>query len=424
MALPQHNAMPAPKVALVHDFLYVYAGAERVLEQMLAVFPDADLFSAFDFLPKDDRAFIHGKPVTTSFIQKLPWARTRHRSYLALMPLAMEQLDLSGYDIVISSSYLAAKGVITGPDQLHVCYCHSPARYAWDLQHQYLAESRLGFGPKAMVARAILHYIRNWDVRSAAGVDHFLANSRFVARRIRKVYRRDAQVIYPPVAVDEFQPGDGPREHYVVLSRLVPYKRVDLVVEAFNQMPDRQLVVIGDGPQRKRISAMAGPNVQILGHQPFDQVRTYLETARAMVFAAEEDFGIVPVEAMAAGTPVIAYGRGGATETLIDGRTGVLFHEQTADAIGAAVSRFESIDGFEPAALRRYARRFETGRFRREFASFVHECWQTHVEDQDVPGRHPELAEHGVPGATEDALELAAFPEVEPAATGSAAHRP
>ncbi len=369
-----------PRIAVVHDFLYVYGGAERVLEQILAVYPNADVFSLFDFLPEGERQFLGERQVTTSFLQKLPFARKHHRKYLPLMPLAIEQLDLSDYDLVISSSYMAAKGVITGPDQVHVCYCHSPVRYAWDLQHQYLAQNKLGFGPKAMLARAILHYIRNWDVRSANGVDHFVANSHFVARRIRKFYRRDAEVIYPPVSVEDFEPADHKGDFYVCLSRLVPYKRTDLVVQAFNRMPDHRLVVIGDGPEYKRISALAGQNVRMMGHQPFDQVRKYLMMAKATIFAAEEDFGIVPVESMACGTPVLAYGKGGATETIVEGKTGMFFDDQTPFALMSVVERFERQAGqFDPADLRAHAMKFEARRFREELERSVQTIWRAHV---------------------------------------------
>lgn len=364
------------RVAIVHDFLYCYAGAERVLEQMLRVFPDADLFSLFDFLPQDERGFIQNKLVHSTFIQKLPFARTRHRSYLPLMPLAIEQLDVSEYDVVISSSYLAAKGVITRPDQLHICYCHSPVRFAWDLQHQYLNEAGLTRGIRSLLARAILHYIRNWDMRSANGVDLFLTNSHFVSRRISKIYRRESTPIYPPVDTDWFIP-DGEREdYYLTASRLVPYKRIDLIVEAFRRMPNRKLIVIGDGPELRRIRSRAGSNVSVLGHQPAEVLRRHMQRARAFVFAAEEDFGIVTVEAQACGTPVIAFGRGGSTESVVEGVTGLFFGQQTADAIAAAVEEFEAEEvDWEPAVIRSHAERFGVARFRDEFRTFVEARW-------------------------------------------------
>lgn len=364
------------KIAIVHDFLYCYAGAERVLEQIINVFPESDLFALFDFLPADRRGFIQNKPVRHSFIQRLPFARTRHRHYLPLMPLAIEQLDLSAYDVVLSSSYLAAKGVITRPDQLHICYCHSPVRFAWDMQHQYLTESGLARGIKSVAARAILHYIRNWDQRSAQGVDVFVTNSQFISRRVRKIYRRSSTPIYPPVDIDRFVPSSTREDYYVTASRMVPYKRMDVIVEAFNRMPDKRLVVLGDGPDFRKISQSASRNIQVLGHQPFDVLRRHLQNARAFVFAAEEDFGIAPVEAQACGTPVIAFGRGGVTESVVDRQTGLFFDEQTPASLIEAVTEFESMgDSWDVSAIRQNAERFSPGRFRERFEDLVEAEW-------------------------------------------------
>jgi UDP-N-acetylmuramyl pentapeptide phosphotransferase/UDP-N-acetylglucosamine-1-phosphate transferase/glycosyltransferase involved in cell wall biosynthesis len=376
------------RVAVVHDFLYCYAGAERVLEQILNVYPDAEVFALFDFLPPGQRSFIRDKPVRTSFIQRLPLASRRHRMYLPLMPLAVEQLDVSAFDVVISSSYLAAKGVLTRPDQLHVCYCHTPVRFAWDLQNQYLGHHGLVGGLKSAAARLVLHYIRSWDLRSASGVDVYLTNSDFVGRRIRKVYRRSSTTLYPPVDTERFAPGGPKEDFYLTASRLVPYKRVDLVVEAFNRMPDRRLVVVGDGPEFEKVRAIAGPNVRLVGHQPFEQLRRYMQLARAFVFAAEEDFGIVPVEAQACGTPVIAFGRGGVTESVVEGRTGVFFAEQTPAAIAAAVRRFEANPAWDAAAIRAHAEKFSCGRFRDDLAAVVADEWAAFAGNAAARGPH------------------------------------
>jgi glycosyltransferase involved in cell wall biosynthesis len=363
------------RVAIVHDWLVVYAGAERVLEQMLEILPQADLFAVVDFLEPDARRFIRNKPVTTTFIQKLPGARRHYRSYLPLMPLAIEQLDLSGYDLVISSSASVAKGVITGPDQLHVCMCYSPMRYAWDLTHQYLRESKLTSGLKSWLTRWLLHRIRMWDYRTANGVDEFIAISKFIGRRIHKVYGRESTVIYPPVDVFAFAPADQREEFYVTASRMVPYKRIDLIVEAFAQMPDRKLVVIGDGPEFARIKKIATPNVQLLGYQPYEVLKSHLQRAKAFVFAAEEDFGIAPLEASACGTPVIAFGRGGARETVLDGQTGVLFEEQTVESIRQGIERFERLRSqFDTRLIRRHAEKFSAGRFRDQFVDFLEDA--------------------------------------------------
>ncbi|KVN12048.1 glycosyl transferase [Burkholderia stagnalis] len=363
------------KIAIVHDWLVAPGGAEHVLAHMIDCFPQADVHSLVDFL--EDRTCLRGRPVRTSFIQKLPFARTRYRSYLPLFPLAIEQFDLSAYDIVLSSSYAVAKGVLCGPDQLHASYVHSPVRYAWDLQHQYLNEAGLARGPKSALARVLLHYIRNWDARSANGVDCVAANSRFIARRIRKTYRRDATVIHPPVDVDRLTPRADKEAFFLTASRLVPYKRIDLIVEAFSRTPWRRLVVIGDGPERAKIRALAGPNVTLLGYQPFEVLHDHLQRACAFVFAAEEDFGIAPVEAQACGTPVIAYGKGGVRESVrawpCARPTGLFYRAQTADALVDALARFDALPRgtFAAHACRDNAERFGAERFRAEFTRFV-----------------------------------------------------
>ncbi|MHB1768391.1 MAG: glycosyltransferase [Phycisphaerae bacterium] len=363
------------KIAVVHDFLYTYAGAERVLEQMLLCFPQADVFSLFDFLKPDQRGFILNKPVHTSFLQNMPLAKSKHRAYLPLMPMAIEQLDVSKYDLVISSSYVVAKGVITRPDQLHVCYCHSPVRFAWDMQKQYLTEAGLDHGIKGALAKLILHYIRVFDVRSSGSVDAFMTNSSFVARRVDKAYRRTATPVFPPVDTDAYTLCTDKGDYYVTASRMVPYKRIDLIVQAFSRMPDRRLYVIGEGPELDNIRALAGENVKVVGYQTGERLREYLRHAKGFVFAAEEDFGIVPVEAQACGTPVIAYGHGGVTESVIDGITGVFFMEQTAESLMAAVEHFERIT-WDAQAIRKNAERFSHAVFKEKFMEFVNNQWQ------------------------------------------------
>jgi len=367
------------RIAIVHDWLPVYGGAERVLEQMLMVYPDADLFSLIDALDDENRKFLKGKPVKTSFVQKLPGGKKYYRHCFPLMPLAIEQFDFSGYDMVITSSYAFAKGIITGPRQLHLCYCHSPIRYAWDLQTQYLKESKLDRGAKSWLVRWLLHMIRMWDNRTSAGVDAFMANSRFIARRIEKVYRRDAAVVYPPVNVERFETREKKEDFYVTASRMVPYKRIDLIVEAFNGMPDRKLVVIGDGPELPRIKRMAGPNVQVLGWQPNEVMRDHLQRARGFMFGGEEDFGIILLEAQACGTPVIAYGRGGALETVVENETGLFFDEQSPEAIQQAVTEFEMRE-WNASMCRENAERFSAQKFRENFQGFVEKEWSAFAE--------------------------------------------
>ena len=377
------------RVAIVHDWLLVYAGAERVLEQMLLCHPQADIFSLVDFLPANSREFILNKKVTKSFIQKLPFASTIYRSYLPLMPIAVEQFDLSNYDLVISSSHAVAKGVIVGPDQLHICMCYSPIRYAWDLQHQYLREANLDRGLKGWFARWMLHKIRLWDVRTANGVDRFIGISYFITRRIEKTYRRESTVIYPPVDVSGFAFKADKDDFYLTASRMVPYKKMPLIVEAFSSLPDKRLVVIGEGPEFDKCKAVAGSNVELMGWQPFEVLKDHMQRAKAFVFAAEEDFGITPLEAQACGTPVIAFGRGAVVETIhgldTEVPTGVFFMKQDVATLVEAVQLFErERDRIRPTACRENALSFSPERFRSEFSSFVEDEWTRFVEHKNA----------------------------------------
>lgn len=389
------------KVAIVHEWFDSYAGSERVVEQMLALFPHADVFGVVDFLSGSDRDFLGGRAVQTTFIQRLPFARRAFRHYLPLMTLAIEQLDLSAYDLVLSSSHAVAKGVLTGPDQVHVSYVHSPIRYAWDLQHQYLRESGLDCGAKGLLARLALHYMRLWDCRTAAGVDLFIANSAFVGRRIRKAYGRDSVVIHPPVDVQSFALHTEKDDFYLAAARMVPYKKMPILVEAFARMPDRRLVVVGEGPDLDRCRKLAAgsPNIQLLGRQPAAQLRGYMQRARAFVFAAEEDFGITLVEAQACGTPVIAYGRGGARETVrpLDGGhapTGLFFDQQAPESVMAAVARFEQEAGrISPLACRAQAERFSVDAFRSAYRQCIEEAvGGRNAAPPPPPRKRPHLA--------------------------------
>jgi len=367
------------KIAFVHDWLVDKGGAESTLTAMLELWPDAPVYTLVYDQHGPCQTFLDGHQVNTSFLQKLPQATRRYRSFLPLMPLAIEQFDLSAYDIIISNSYAVAKGVLTSPDHLHISYCCSPIRYAWDLQHQYLREAHLNYGIKSVLARLLLHYIRLWDARTANGVDEFIAISGFIARRIWKIYRRESAIIYPPVDVDNFGLYEKKEDFYLTASRMVPYKRIDLIVDAFSRMPDKKLVVIGNGPDFKKIKARANFNVKLLGYQPLNVLRDHMQRAKAFIFAAEEDFGIVPVEAQACGTPVIAYRKGGGLETVVDGETGLFFQEQSVESLQDAVRRFEKGSyHFEPLLLRRNAEQFSKGRFQREFQKFVEDAWKVH----------------------------------------------
>ncbi|EMD1656844.1 glycosyltransferase family 4 protein [Pluralibacter gergoviae] len=376
-------------IGIVADWLVTFAGAEKVIKEILEVYPESSLYSVVDFLSDKDRALLKGKKATTTFIQNLPKANTRYQTYLPLMPIAIEQLDVSNKDIVISSSHAVSKGVITGPDQLHISYIHSPMRYAWDLQHQYLRESGLQKGLKSYIAKFILHKMRLWDCRTVNGVDHFVANSHFIARRIKKVYGRNASVIYPPVDTERFQFCDTKDSYFLTASRLVPYKKIDLIVEAFAHLPDERLIVIGDGPEMKKIKEKAGRNIEILGYQSDSVMQKHMERARAFIFAGEEDFGITLVEAQSAGTPVIAYGKGGALEIVrpigVDRPTGLFFEEQTVESLLDAITRFKAIENkLNYYDCRENSLRFSIERFRTEILNFVETSWLEFKENKSV----------------------------------------
>ncbi|MCW2275417.1 glycosyltransferase [Rhodoblastus acidophilus] len=364
------------KVAIIHEWLVMRAGSERVLEEILTLFPDADLFTLICALPPGQDAMLRGRKVTTSFLQRLPGSKTKHRMFMPLMPLAVEQFDLSGYDLVISSSHAVAKGVITGPNQIHISYIHSPMRYAWDLQHTYLAESGLTRGIRSWMARVLLHYLRIWDMRTAAGPELMIANSAYIQKRIAKVYRRDSLVIFPPVDIEGLPYSAEKDDYFLAASRMVPYKRMSLIVAAFARMPDKKLVVVGDGPEMPLIRRIATPNVEITGYLDDDALRARMSRAKAYVFAAEEDFGIMPVEAQACGTPVLAFGRGGALETVRgpdkDRPTGLFFDSQTEEAVIMAVRKFDAAaEVFSPENCRDNARFFSRARFRENFLAVV-----------------------------------------------------
>ena len=357
------------KIAIVHDWFDTLGGAENVVEQFLNIFPQADLYSLVDFLPAEKRSIIKNKPVQTSFIQNLPFARKKFRNYLALMPLAIEQFDLSAYPYVISSSHAFAKGFIPTPGQIHISYVHTPIRYAWDMQTEYLKNANLTKGLKSVLIRRILHNIRNWDSRSANGIDVILANSKFTAQRIWKYYRREAQVVYPPVDLDSFTLETSKQDYFVTASRLVHYKNVHLVVEAFRHLPQQKLIVIGDGPLFSQLNAIKTDNVELVGRLEKNQLVEKFKNAKAFIYAAKEDFGIVPVEAQACGTPVIAYGAGGVLETVKGAETpnptGLFFEEQSPDSIRQAVETFlQTPSAIDPWDCRSNALQFSTPNFK------------------------------------------------------------
>ena len=363
------------KIAIVHEWLVNYAGSEKVVESFTNIWPDAMVFALVDFLDDDLRDIIlKGKHAHTSFIQHLPYARKQHRKYLPLFPKAVESFNLKNYKLIISSSHAVAKGARKKKNQLHISYCHSPMRYAWDDADYYLQEANLTSGFKGKVAQLVLKYLKKWDVKSAKNVDYFIANSKHIAAKIKRIYNRNADVIYPPVDTQKFSLVTEKEDYYLTASRLVPYKRIDMIVDAFANMLDKKLVVIGSGPEKEKIKAKATPNIDVIGYQDFDSLKGYMEKAKAFVFAAEEDFGIIVVEAMACGTPVIAGNFGGTSESVIDGKTGVLFPDQSVDSIISAVKKFEQISGtLSYSEIRNHSEKFSRCTFEHNIKEYVNE---------------------------------------------------
>ncbi|MBR8827022.1 MAG: glycosyltransferase [Gomphosphaeria aponina SAG 52.96 = DSM 107014] len=369
------------KYALVHEWLTPFAtgGSELVVQEILQHI-EADLYALIDFESVNPQSYLYKRNIGTTWLQNFPNAIKGVQKYLPLLPLAIEQLDLREYDIILSSSHAVAKGVLTSPHQLHICYCHTPMRYAWDLTFDYLNGSPAGKGLAGIITRHILHQLRQWDVISANRVDYFIANSQHTAQRIWRCYRRQAEVIYPPVKIERFPFTEQKENFYLTVSRLVSYKKVELIVEAFNQLGE-ELVIIGDGPQLKQIRQMAQPNIQVLGGQPDQVVEEYMAKAKAFVYAACEDFGIALVEAQACGTPVIAYGAGGAKETVKDrsqfpeNGTGILYFPQTAAAIVAAVKQFAQTENlFMGKNCRLQAELFSPKIFQQRYLEFLNQC--------------------------------------------------
>ena len=372
------------KKALIHDWFSTYAGAEKCVESFTNVWDDFEIYGLIDFLSDANRdKILKGKYAHTSFVQKIPSAKKKYRNYLPLFPFAIEQFDLSSYDVVLSSSHAVAKGVLTHSNQLHISYVHTPIRYAWDLYHQYLHESGLNHGLKGILAKYFLYKIRLWDVSTANRVDHYIANSHYIARRIKKAYGKSSDVIYPPVDIDKFALRESKSDFYLTASRMVPYKKIDLIVEAFSQT-DKKLLVIGDGPDMGKIKSKASKNIELLGFLDDKTMADLMGQAKAFVFAAEEDFGITPVEAQACGTPVICFGRGGTLETVREGISGLYFMEQNIRELLAAVDRFEqSYDKFDPIKIRENSLKFSRTRFEYEIKSYVEKKYEEFKERQN-----------------------------------------
>ena len=366
------------RVAIVHDWLTAMRGGEKVLEVLCELHPDAPLYTLF----LDRRRIsdiIASHHIETSFIQGLPLAGRNHRLYLPFFPLAVEQFDLRGYDLLLSSSHCVALGALTAPECCHICYCYTPVRYGWDMYQEYFGRGRLGWGLSRVAIPRTMHYLRTWDLAASARVDYFVATCENVRRRIRKHYRREAEVIYPPVDVSRFTATGEKEDFFLVVSALVPYKRIELAVRAFNQL-GLPLKIVGVGPDKAALRRLAGSNIEFLGEQSEEALVKLYERARALIFPGIEDFGLVPVEAQAAGTPVVAFAAGGALETVIDRETGTFFRKQTVEALVEAVGKLEK-NQFDAEKIRKNAERFAVRRFRREFSDFVREKVSYHREN-------------------------------------------
>lgn len=354
------------KVAIVHYWFINWRGGEKVVEALLDLFPQADLFThVYDESLTEGK--LKGRNITTTFISKLPGAKKHYQKYLPLMPIALEQLDLREYDLVISSESGPAKGIIISPDATHICYCHSPMRYVWDMYPDYVKTAGL---LSRWLMRPLIHYLKIWDRLSADRVDYFIANSSFVAKRINKFYRRSAEVIHPPVDIDEFEINSEKSDFYLLLGQLTHYKRADLAVDAF-LANGKKLIVIGDGEQYQSLKALENDRVKVLGRASWDECKNYLSKAKALIFPGVEDFGMVPVEAMACGTPVLAFAKGGALETVNDGHSGYLFYEQTVESLNACINKFEEQSELIDSEIRNQAELFSMDIFKKKMTSFI-----------------------------------------------------
>jgi glycosyltransferase involved in cell wall biosynthesis len=384
--LPLDATAPGSRLAVVHDWCPHFRGGERVLAELCAAFDARQVYTLFEFLDDDiKRRYFPAVSFHTSPADRLPWVERYYRWLFVVAPFLIEQFDVTGYDAVVSSSAAFARGVLTRADQPHLCYVHSPVRYAWDEQFSYLDQAGLGYGPKGLLFRYALHRLRSWDVRTAHGPDLMVANSTLVRRRIARTYGRDADVVFPPLALDELSAAADKDDYYVTASFLAPYKRTDLVVRAFNDLPGRRLVVVGDGQQSAALRRLAGANVTFAGFVPRAEYVAILSRARAMVFAGCEDFGIALAEAQACGTPLVALGRGGACDIVRPlgehaDPTGVLFPTQSAGAVADAVATFEANrDRIRPSSCHENALRFAADRFRREMQAALAKTFELHA---------------------------------------------
>lgn len=396
------------KVALIHDWLTGMRGGERVLEAFCQLFPQADIFTLLH-VKRHLSPEIEQRNIKTSFLQNLPWVSQKYRSYLPLMPIAIEQFNLEGYDLVISCSHCVAKGVITNPDTCHICYCFTPMRYVWDLYHQYFGPKRLGWLSRLLIP-PLINYLRIWDSTSAKRVDYFVAISHYVARRIKKYYQRDSRVIYPPINTSFFVPNNRPGDYFLMVTAFAPYKRTDLAIKAFNLL-NYPLNIVGTGPEERHLKSIAQKNIRFLGWQPDDALRQLYANCRALIFPGKEDFGLTPLEAQSAGRPVIAYGKGGVLETVIpinpinkepggeDSPTGVFFYEQSSEELARAVKYFETIESiFDPQKIRGHALKFDLANFKERINAFITDKYEEFQQQKGSSDRHQQKGRESVRG--------------------------
>jgi len=362
------------KVALIHDWFPVRRGGEKVFEVFAEIFPEASLYALFHFKDSQIEA-LESRGIQTSFIQRLPFLKKKFRHYLPLFPQAVELFDLQEYDLILSSSHCVAKGAIPRPDALHVCYVHSPVRYAWNQYFSYFGPQKLGVFSRFIIP-PIIHYLRMWDTGSNHRVDHFIANSKAVAQRIKRYYKREADVVHPPVDTDFFNPGDVQEDYFLVVSALVPYKRIDLAIQAFNRT-GKILKIVGQGPENKTLKKIAGRNIQFLGYQDDKHLLSLYQRAKALIMPGEEDFGINCLESQACGVPVIAFGQGGATETVIPGKTGLHFKDSTPESLLETLERFENFNA-DKNSIRSNALGYSRTAFKEKISSYIKEKWETH----------------------------------------------
>jgi len=358
------------KIAIVHDWLYAAGGAEVVLAKLLQMFPKADIYTMVDLLPKKHRDFLEGHQIYTSILQKYSFVAKNHKYFIPIMPYLVEQFDLSQYDLIISDSHFVAKGVITAPKQLHIAYIYSPVRYGWDMYFDYDKAGAFGKGLKNLFMKRWLHKLRIWDFVSAQRADFLISSSKFIQKRVKKYWGRDSTLVYPAIEIDDTIYCEKKQEYFVTLSRLIEYKKIDIMIEAFNELPQKKLIIIGEGRMKEKLQKISKSNITFTGYLPKNEAMEIVSKAKAFIFMAKEDFGIVPIEAQACGTPVIAYADGGAEETILKDKTGVFIEKQDKESLKEAILNFK-IENFSPSVCREFAKNFSSFNFEKQLTTIL-----------------------------------------------------